>query len=156
MSRASTDKQREALKIAFGQAVENVGGGVIAAMLTRVKPAALSTCAAPHEEERHAALDVAFDLDKAVVDAGGEPLVGRAYMALLGYDIVPGETRATGAKLSLTDLRNLMREEHEFESDIIESLEDGKISASEKTRLKKDMQRMRQVIALIEAKVDAA
>lgn len=156
MSRSSSDKQRDALKIAFGQAVEIVGGGVIAALLTRVKPAALSSCAAPQEDERHAALDVAFDLDKAVVDAGGEPLIGRTYLALLGFDIVRARPQRQGLALTLADIRRLIDEEHDLEIVLFDALEDGKLTPGEKTRIKRELDAMRQQLATIESKVEAA
>lgn len=153
MSRSSSDKHREALKIAFGQAVESVGGGVLAALLTRVKPTALSNYAAPQEEERHAALDVAFDLDKAMVDAGGEPMIGRAYLALLGFEIVRAKPVRDGRKLTLADLRKLMSEEHDLETVLLDALEDGEVTPAERTRIKRELGGLRRQLALIEAKV---
>lgn len=156
MSRPSSDKQRASLKMAFARAVEALGGGKIASGITRVNATMMSLYSATHEDQRHAGLDVAFDIDKAHVDAGSEPPVLSTYAALLGFSLAAMETSKDASCVTLADLARLDREAFEVRGAIYESLTDGKFTPAEKRKALKELTELETIIIAIKAKVEAA
>lgn len=154
--RTSSDKERGSLKMAFARAVEALGGGKIVAMMTRVKEPALSLYAATHEEDRHVALDVAFDIDRAHVDAGNQPPIAAAYCALMGFELVRTVPFTDAAPLSVADVARLDRESFEARTELYDDLIDGRMTLAEKRRALKHLDDLMRACAGIRAKVEAA
>lgn len=152
-ARPSTEDHRRALKIA-AQIVTNLcGGGKLAAGLTDVDASTLSLYGAPQEDKRHMRIDVALDLDLAA----GEPVMARALAAAQGFALARLEAeRDPGAPLGLADYGRLQRQAFEAQACVFESLEDGAITPAEKRRILKELAELRQAIAMVEAKVEAA
>ncbi|QOF71448.1 hypothetical protein IG197_27515 [Aminobacter sp. SR38] len=156
MSRPSSDKQRASLKMAFARAVETLGGGKIVSSFTRVNAAMISLYAAPHEDQRQAGLDVAFDIDKAHADAGAEPPILSTYATLLGYSLAALEPSSDASGVTLSDMARLDREAFEARATIYDSLADGQFTPAEKRKALKELADLEAVIAAIKAKVEAA
>lgn len=156
MTRPSSDKQRLSLKMAFARAVDALGGGKIVAGFTRVNATMLSLYAAQHEDERHAGLDVAFDLDKAHAAAGMEPPVLTTYAGLLGFSLSAVEPATIAGKPTLADAARLDREAFEARAALYDSLADGRLTAKEKRRALKELDELASAIAAVRAKVEAA
>lgn len=156
MSRPSSDKQRDSLKMAVARGVDALGGGKIVAGFTRVKAAMLSLYVATHEVDRHAGIDVAFDIDKAHVDAGAEPPILSTYATLLGYSLAAMEASTDASGVTLSDMARLDREAFEARATIYDSLADGKFTPAEKRKALKELADLEAVIAAIKAKVEAA
>ncbi|WAX93169.1 hypothetical protein N7E70_015840 [Aminobacter sp. NyZ550] len=156
MSRPSSDKQRASLKMAFARAVETLGGGKIVSSFTRVNAAMISLYAAPHEDQRQAGLDVAFDIDKAHADAGAEPPILSTYATLLGFSLAPLEAGRDASGITLADMARLDREAFEARATIYDSLADGQFTPTEKRKALKELADLEGVIAAIKAKVEAA
>lgn len=157
MSRPSSDKQRLSLKMAFARAVEALGGGKIVAGFTRVNATMLSLYGASHEDDRHAGLDVAFDLDKAHAAAGLEPPVLTTYAGLLGFALAALEAGGESAGApTLADAARLDREAFEARAALYDSLADGRLTAREKRRALKELDELASAIAAVRAKVEAA
>lgn len=152
MSRSSSDKQRHSLKMAVARAIDLIGHGKLAATLTRVNATMLSLYIAPHEVERHAAIDVVLDLELAA----GDPAVTRTLAALQGYDLVKAEQHGSGASLDLDDLQRLHREASEAVSAIMAGIADQTLTPAAKKRILSELADLRHAIAAIEAKVEAA
>ncbi|MER9710209.1 hypothetical protein NKJ13_08060 [Mesorhizobium sp. M0174] len=152
MSRSSSDKQRHSLKMAVARVIDLIGAGNLAETVTRVNATMLSRYIAPHEDDRHAGIDVVLDLEIAA----GDPAVTRTLAALQGYDLVKAEQKGTGQNLDLDDLQRLHREASEAVSAIMAGIADQTITPSAKKRILNELADLRQAIAAIEAKVEAA
>lgn len=156
MSRPSSDKQRASLKMAFARAVDALGGGKIVSSFTRVNATMISLYAAPHEDQRQAGLDVAFDIDKAHADAGAEPPILSTYATLLGFSLAAMEASTDASGVTLADMARLDREAFEARATIYDSLADGQFTRTEKRKALKELADLEAVIAAIKAKVEAA
>lgn len=152
MARTSTERQRNALKMAVRLVVEMCGGGKAVAPMTRVNETMLSQYAAPHESHRHAGVDVALDLDLAA----GEPVIARALASLQGFDLVRTRPSDTGSALCLEDLSRLIREASDAQTVLVGALADRVITPSEKLEIKSSITDLRAVLTSIEMKVDEA
>ena len=135
MIRLSSDKQRNALKMAFRVSVEHGGGGKAISEITRVTPPIISNYAASHELLRFPGVDVALDVDLAV----GEPINARALAAAQGYELVRTIDIHPSEKLGLTDLSHVIGATHEVEQHILDTLADGIVTENEKLELKADI-----------------
>ena len=150
--RPSSDKQRNALKMAFRVSVDHGGGGKIVSDITRVTPPMISLYCAAHEQERFPAVDVALDVDLAV----GEPINARALASAQGYDLVRMPENNGIGRLGLGDLSNVMREAHDVERQLVEALDDGVITENERLSITKDIQDLMVVLSSIQRKVSCA
>ncbi|MCP1200083.1 hypothetical protein [Notoacmeibacter sp. MSK16QG-6] len=155
MSRASSTRQRNALKLATRSAVEACGGGaaVEESGATRVGRAALSRYAASQEVDNFPPLDVALDLDAAA----GQPFLARALASAQGYDLKP---RAGAALASegpvLADVVAMMMAGNRLEADLCGALADGRISAAEQRTLLPLFDGLRTQLNALQAKVSGA
>jgi len=157
IARTSSDKERGSLKAAFARAVEALGGGIVVAGFTRVRESMLSRYAVSHDDDdRFAAIDVAFDIDKAHALAGGEPPVLATYATLLGFRVSRLDVFATAVPLTLADAARLDRESFEARATIYDALSNGRLTPNEKRRALKEIAELKAAIAAIEAKVEAA
>ncbi|MCB8835960.1 hypothetical protein [Aurantimonas sp. VKM B-3413] len=153
--RASSDKQRAALKTATFASLQAGGGGTAIArnQLTRVNATMLSLYAAPHETERFAGLDVGLDLDLVA----GQPFHARALASAQGFCLQPLDSHACrGAGPGLADVAALIVEARDVELTLITAIDDGALSPNEKRDIKREIAELRQVLDAIETKVDAA
>jgi hypothetical protein len=80
-------------KAAWRQLIDAVGGGTQAERFTRVNKARLSNYGQIHEPS-FAPADDLYRVEKAVVDAGGDPAFLIAYADALGFAVVRKETLA--------------------------------------------------------------
>ena len=89
---------------------KTLGGGKIVSSFTRVNATMISLYAAPHEDQRQAGLDIAFDIDKAHADAGAEPPILSTYASLLGYSLAAMEAGTGNSGVTLSDVARLDRD----------------------------------------------
>jgi hypothetical protein len=149
-SRPSSDKQRLGLKMAVRRVIAICGDAKDVAQLTAVNASMLSLYCAPHEEDRHARIDVALDLDLAA----GEPVIARALAAAQGYELVRTSAVEGAGKIELGDLGRLRRESFEAEETMLASVAESQLTAAKRRKILKELADLRQAITSIEAKVE--
>ena len=122
--RPTTPAARLALKAAVRRALTAAGGGASFQHATRVREAALSKAASPHEDA-FLALDVVADLDLDV----GDPIVTAELAALQGFRLVPVE--AEPAAPDVRDLATIATRAAAVQSTLAEGIAAGALDASE-------------------------
>lgn len=151
-ARPSSSDARRALKIASQVAVNMLGGGKDAARLTVVDPSMLSLYSALHEEDRFMRLDVALDLDLAV----GEPVLARALAAAQGFALVRESADVRAEKIDLDDYASLHREAFEAKSSVLAAVQQKSMTPAQRKSALKELADLRQVISIIESKIEGA
>jgi hypothetical protein len=138
------------LKAAWRRVVDDLGGG--AAMtrdrITRIGASLISRYGLVHES-CFAPIDVALESEQALVIAGGEPHLLKAYADALGFDIAPKAAADTADSLT-RQLGRVARASGELVSCVADALDDGIVGQKEGAHLKDRAREVRELAAGIE------
>jgi hypothetical protein len=144
------DPRFSALKAAWRRVVDDLGGG--AAMtrdrVTRIGPSLISRYGLMHES-CFTPIDVALESELALVIAGEEPHLLKAYADALGFDIAPKAAGETANTLT-RQLGRVARASGELVSCVADAVDDGIVSQKEGAHLKERAREVRELAAGIE------
>ncbi|MCB5173681.1 phage regulatory CII family protein [Microvirga lenta] len=122
-----------AIKAAFDQDVDRLGGVVVAARKTRVGQALISRYSSISDQNAstHVPADVLLDITMEIVRRGGEPDTLRVLADLAGFKLVPREASEAGGENLLKHLVDTTQAQARLSSTIADALADGQIDPAE-------------------------
>lgn len=151
MPRLSTEQERRQIKIRTHQSMEQAGGPEFFAPVTPVNKAQLSKYGSLSEPDCFIRADVMLELDRQI----GAPLMVGTLAAMLGYKLVPAEAEAQGEDVGFSDLSAIVGETGDVVKLLVEVLADGKIDASERRQLAKEVTEALTAFMRLDGKVVA-
>lgn len=151
MRRASTEQQRDILKVVSRRAVKAAGGGAMLSDVSRVSEGQISKyCStSPDCEDVFLPIDVALEADLEA----GSPIIVSAMAGMLGFRLVRAD-EADAARPALPDHKDIMTLDAVFsqlKSVMAEAIDDGRVDEGERRLIggKGDqlMRDLRQIMA---------